>query len=200
MNLKTSLLLVALGSASALYGAPHVGLSLSIGVPAPIVVHQPPPRPIVERMTVSPGPGYVWVSGHHAWIRGSWVWVSGTWVLPPRPDAMWVEGRWDAGSQQWIEGHWEIRQPPPVVVQPPPPPMATEVIVGSAPPPPPQDVMVARPGRDFVWISGYWAWTGRGHRWVAGHWERPPRRHAVWVNPRWERRGRGYVFVQGYWR
>jgi len=60
--------------------------------------------------------------------------------------------------------------------------------------------MVASPGPDFVWVGGYWGWSGGRHSWMAGHWERPPHVRAEWVQPRWEHRGRGYVFVRGFWR
>ncbi|MFI5358321.1 MAG: hypothetical protein ACHQ4G_13400, partial [Opitutales bacterium] len=48
----------------------RIGLDLRIGIPAPIIVREAPPRPIVERMVLSPGPGYVWIAGHHTWMHG----------------------------------------------------------------------------------------------------------------------------------
>jgi hypothetical protein len=71
-----------------------------------------------------------------------------------------------------------------------------------APPPPPQEIIVASPGPDYVWVAGYWGpgWGWNHYSWVAGHWDRGPRVNAVWVGPRWESRGDVHVFVKGYWR
>jgi hypothetical protein len=173
--------------------AQHIDLGLRIGIPAPIIVEQAPPRPVVERMVVSPGPGYVWIAGHHSWMNGRWVWISGVWVLPPQPGAYYVEGRWDDRSRNWIEGHWEI------VAAPTPPPMVEEY-AGEAPPPPRQEIIVAQPGPEYVWIGGYWAWHHHHHEWIAGRWERPPHGRHEWVAPRWEHRGGSYVFIEGSWR
>jgi hypothetical protein len=71
----------------------------------------------------------------------------------------------------------------------------------SAPPPPPRaEVFGVAPGPGYVWINGYWGWSGGTHTWIEGRWERPPRPHAVWVAPSWERRQNRYRFHQGHWR
>ena len=55
--------------------------------------------------------------------------------------------------------------------------------------PPPRRVAVGpvgrRPGRGFIWTSGYYRWGGgrRGYVWVPGRWRRPPRARAVWSRP-----------------
>jgi hypothetical protein len=194
---------------------PRVGidLGLRIGIPAPIVVREAPPRPVVERVVVSPGPGYVLVAGHHTWRDNRWVWVSGTWVQPPQPNATYVEGRWDERNRNWVESHWEVssreserehyddsrrgdrEQGDRSRRMESGPGYFTD-----APPPPRHENMSARPSRRHVWIEGYW--IGRDHRqeWVSGHWELPPRDHARWDAPRWEHRGSSYVFVAGTWR
>jgi len=71
----------------------------------------------------------------------------------------------------------------------PPPALRTEVIID-------------RPGPDFVWVGGFWEWRPgiRNYEWVGGHWVRPPRRGAIWVVPRWEHRRRGWYHVPGHWR
>lgn len=75
-----------------------------------------------------------------------------------------------------------------------------QVIVHGPPPP----VIVERPGpplhAGWVWVPGYYRWTGRRYVWVPGYWTRPPRPRAVWVPGRWVPRGGGWVWVQGYWR
>jgi hypothetical protein len=170
----------------------RIGLDLHLGVPAPIVVREAPPRPvIVETQYAAPGPGYVWIAGHNVWMNGRWVWVAGTWALPPQPGAFYVEGRWDERSRNWIEAHWELGAPPP--------PPGPQVIV-EAPPPPRHEHRGYAPGPEYVWIDGYWAWHGGHHEWVGGRWERPPHGRREWVAPRWERHGGSYVFIEGSWR
>src|SRR5581483_1220079 len=188
------------GTALAASASTRVGIGLNIGIPAPVRVYEAPPPRVVERVAVAPAPGYVWVPGHYTLIENRWVWLAGAWVMPPRPDAYWVEGRWMPENRQWIEGHWEIPAPPPPQAMPPPPPnyqnpppapnsgVATptaapnmanapapapgsaDVIVADAPPPPQQEVIVERPGPDFVWISGYWGWENGRREWYRGHW------------------------------
>ena len=99
----------ALALASALHAEPRISLNLNLGgPPPPVVVHRAPPRPEVEERTVSPGPDYVWVAGHHAWRGGEWVWVRGSWERPPQQGAVWVESRWDERNQSWVDGYWTV--------------------------------------------------------------------------------------------
>jgi hypothetical protein len=77
---------------------------------------------------------------------------------------------------------------------------AGEVVVVDAPPPPQDEVIVAQPSPEYVWVRGYWIWRGGRHAWIAGRWERPPHPGFVWVEPRWEHRPHGYVFIGGNWR
>jgi len=214
--------LALLFTAGLAHAGPHVGIGISIGVPAPIIVREAPPRRVVEHVYTSPGPGYIWVPGHYTWAENRWVWIGGAWALPPQPNAYWVDGRWTPDTRQWIEAHWEVPAPPPpppapiqpapapavsspssVPVPSTPPPVVsgpTEVIVEEAPPPPQQEIIVESPGPGYVWIGGYWGWVNGRREWVRGYWARPPHRHAVWVAPRWEPRSHGYVYIRGYWR
>lgn len=185
------------------FAGTRVGIGISIGAPAPIIVHRAPPVRVTERVTVSPGPGYVWVPGHYTWAGNRWIWMGGMWVVPPAAGAHWVDGAWNPQTNQWIESHWEMPPPQPIVAaptMPPPPPAPNEVIVTEAPPPPVTETVVVSPGHGYIWVAGYWGWEHGRRIWVPGHWELPPRGHHTWVEPRWERRGHGYVFIRGYWR
>lgn len=103
---------------TATQGANSLDAGVRAGAPTPIRVRRAPPEPLLERVEAAPAPGYVWVQGHYSWIAGGWVWVRGAWVMPPRPDALWVESRWEAASQQWTEGYWAFPQPAPSPSEP----------------------------------------------------------------------------------
>lgn len=69
------------------------------------------------------------------------------------------------------------------------------------PPPPPKVVVKpARPGPDYVWQDGYWAWRGGQYVWAPGVWARPPVRGRAWVAGQYRRTPRGYTLVPGHWR
>ena len=76
------------------------------------------------------------------------------------------------------------------------------VFVRIAPPRPVVERVAVRPAAGFVWVGGYYRWSGRAYVWVPGSWVRPPRPAAVWIAPHWDYSAvrRGYVFVPGYWR
>ncbi len=69
-----------------------------------------------------------------------------------------------------------------------------------APPEPVVEVRAVSPGPDFIWIPGYYDYSGGGYVWVAGRWARPPHRNAEWVPDRWEHQDKGYRHVKGHWR
>jgi len=74
-----------------------------------LYVRVAPPRAVVERRVVSPGPGYVWVPGYYRWERNAYLWVPGVWTRPPRPRAAWVPGHWAQDHRHgwyFVEGHW----------------------------------------------------------------------------------------------
>jgi hypothetical protein len=76
--------------------------------PAPdVVVTEDMPAPYVEVMPAVPRPGFVWVQGAWVW-RHHWVWVRGHWEHPPRPEAVWIGGRYEyrGGARVWIGGYW----------------------------------------------------------------------------------------------
>jgi WXXGXW repeat (2 copies) len=80
-----------------------------------------------------------------------------------------------------VGAEWEVEGPPPALQE---------------------EVVVAAPGPEFVWIGGYWDWDVhvRSYVWRSGRWERPPHRGAVWVAPRYERRANRHYYHRGYWR
>jgi len=82
---------------------------------------------------------------------------------------------------------------------------APAVVYAAPPPPPPAppqaaDIVPPVPSPNAVWISGYWAFDGRGYVWLAGHWEVPPPDVRVYVAAHWEREGSHYRYVPSYWQ
>ena len=67
--------------------------------------------------------------------------------------------------------------------------------IGAPPPPRVVAVTPARPGPEFVWVTGYWYPVNGHYRWHEGYWTRPPYAGAVWVAPHHD----GQRFFEGYW-
>jgi hypothetical protein len=72
------------------------------------------------------------------------------------------------------------------------------VVVYDAPPAARVTVRPATPGVDYVWVDGYWGWSGSTWAWVDGYWM-PPRAGYFFVQPRWAPEGRGWRWSAGGW-
>lgn len=66
------------------------------------------------------------------------------------------------------------------------------------PPPPRVEYPGYAPVTGYIWIGGYWNWTGHRHEWVPGRWDAPRHGHR-WVAPRWERDGNRWRQHRGGW-
>ena len=211
--LAMSLLLApwAIGPVSAQSMPPPPSAVANAPMVPPAAVMQKPLSPgAADTMSPQPSPQHVWVGGHWHWNGGQYGWVAGAWTLPPVENAVWIAPHWDSTGNGFTlaEGYWQQTTSTPMAVEAPPPPAPGPgpgpdvVMVNEAPPPPYQEIVVERdrPGRDYIWVGGYWSWSHGHHVWVGGHWDRPPHPGAVWIEPRWERRGNSYAFVQGFWR
>jgi hypothetical protein len=74
------------------------------------------------------------------------------------------------------------------------------VIIREEPPQFREERMPPRPGRDHVWVSGYYEHRGDHYVWIPGRWEDPPRGHHEWVPAHYDRVRDGWRYVPGYWR
>ena len=107
-----SLTLVAAALASTALAVVLSGCVVAARVPLPVVpviyVDRAPPVPYNEVVTVSPGPGYVWVGGFYGWTGRDYVWTRGYWSLPARGYSHWNPGYWhrDGRGHYWVAGHW----------------------------------------------------------------------------------------------
>ncbi len=71
-------------------------------------------------------------------------------------------------------------------------------VVTIAPPPLRVETIGVAPVPGYVWIDGYWSWTGSRHEWVAGRWEAPhPGYH--WVAHHWYHERDGWHMAEGHW-
>jgi hypothetical protein len=73
----------------------------------PAAVSTPPPSPLAETKTSSPGANYAWVAGHYTPVKGEWTWVTGKWIIPPTVESVWILGNYDAKTKSWSEAHWQ---------------------------------------------------------------------------------------------
>lgn len=78
-------------------------------------------------------------------------------------------------------------------------PAVSTIVVTQAPPALQQEIVLAQPTPQHVWLAGYWTWRDSRYEWMAGRWELPPSSGSVWVAPRWEQQGNAYKFYEGYW-
>jgi len=74
---------------------------------------------------------------------------------------------------------------------------AAQISIRIGPPPPNriERVRPPQPGRDYVWVNGYWYPVNNRWTWHQGYWTRPPYPGAHWVEPRHERA----YYYNGYW-
>ena len=80
-----------------------------------------------------------------------------------------------------------------------PVPLQPLVYVDRAPPAPYQEVVPIAPGLGYVWVGGYYGWTGRDYAWNRGYWSLPVRGYSRWAPGYWHRDGRGHYWVAGRW-
>ncbi len=72
------------------------------------------------------------------------------------------------------------------------------VIAPQAPPPVVVEPMLVAPGPGYIWIEGYWSWTGGHHVWTRGHWA-APRSGYHWVPRQWTHGPGGWHQHGGHW-
>jgi hypothetical protein len=99
MCFPAAMTFAALFSAACVVGPP----------PGTVYASYAPPHAEIEVTGVAPGPGYVWVGGHHAWRGSTYVWEPGRYEKAPHQGAHWVAGTWNHHERGWYwkEGHWK---------------------------------------------------------------------------------------------
>ena len=75
-----------------------------------------------------------------------------------------------------------------------------EIRVGhKAPPKLRSERRPARPGRDYLWLPGAWAWQNNDWAWAPGRWDRPSERGSRWMKDRYVREGPAWRHEPGHW-
>ena len=76
--------------------------------------------------------------------------------------------------------------------------MSATAEISQPPPPLPTYEQPPCPGDGYLWVPGYWAYSG-GYYWVPGSWVRPPQVGLLWTPGYWGFVGAAYVWHAGYW-
>ena len=79
-------------------------------------------------------------------------------------------------------------------------PIGPVLYVDRAPPGAYSEQVLASPGPGYVWVGGYYSWTGRDYYWNRGHWTQPARGYSQWNPGHWHRDQRGHYWIAGHWR
>jgi hypothetical protein len=77
-------------------------------------------------------------------------------------------------------------------------PEYAEVYVAQAPPAPVVEYPTPPPGHGYVWLQGYWDWTGYDWYWVNGYWVRQ-RPGYVYVAPTYNHVHGRWVYHRSHW-
>ena len=86
----------------------------------------------------------------------------------------------------------------PQIPLPPLPGLNVRITTGR-PPALRREVRPARPGADYIWVSGSWDDNGGRWQWVPGRWDRPAEPRAYWIPAAYIRTGRGTIYEPGHW-
>ena len=78
-------------------------------------------------------------------------------------------------------------------------PLGPVVYVDRAPPVAYNEVVTIAPGSGYVWVGGFYGWSGRDYVWNRGYWSLPARGYTRWNAGYWHRDGRGHYWVPGRW-
>lgn len=70
--------------------------------------------------------------------------------------------------------------------------------IGIAPPPPRWE-RVPAPRAGFIWVPGFWRWSGASYIWIGGGWHHQ-RVGYRYVHPRWQHERDGWRFNTGHWQ
>ncbi len=75
------------------------------------------------------------------------------------------------------------------------------VYLRNAPPARKAEIQSPRPGKNFIWVNGYWQWNPRNksYVWISGYWK-PVKPGRKWENGYWKKTPRGWIWIKGSWK
>ena len=76
---------------------------------------------------------------------------------------------------------------------------AKHIAIDIAPPGLRVEVRPHSPGLGYVWVPGYWNWTGERYAWVGGRYAIPPRGR-YWAPEHYRRHHHHWDYYEGHWR
>ena len=76
--------------------------------------------------------------------------------------------------------------------------LASKVTVDTAPPPPMAEESMPAPRAGYVWVPGYWSYTGSKYDWQKGHFV-AERKGYRYVAPRWAMEEGRYTLYPEQW-
>lgn len=72
--------------------------------------------------------------------------------------------------------------------------------VDRGPPRYPYEARGRGPGSGFVWMPGFYRYSGRNYMWVPGHWSAVQPGYRSWSPGRWRHSRQGWFWQDGRWR
>jgi hypothetical protein len=72
--------------------------------------------------------------------------------------------------------------------------------VATAPPPYPVEVIVAAPSPQYVWVPGYYSYSGSTYVFIQGSYQIPPRGRTTYITGQWKQTPKGYKRGRGHWK
>ena len=76
----------------------------------------------------------------------------------------------------------------------------TGYIVGYGPPEPREEVIIVAPSPRYVWVPGYYTYSGGTYIWIEGRYQIPPRGKTRYVQGEWVKTPKGYKRGKGHWK
>lgn len=73
-------------------------------------------------------------------------------------------------------------------------------IIATGPPAPPNEVILVAPSPQYVWVPGYYAYSGGAYVWIQGSYRIPPRGRTAYVHGEWMNTPKGYKRGRGRWK
>lgn len=72
--------------------------------------------------------------------------------------------------------------------------------IETGPPPMRDEVVIVAPSPRYVWVPGYYSYSGGTYIWIEGSYRIPPRGKTTYVQGQWQKTPKGYKRGRGHWK